>query len=88
MGCTGFFLDKITIYERVKELFISEFQIEADAIGPEKCLEDDLDMDSLDMVDVIIWLKDDLNEKVDPALFKNARTVQDVVDLLEPHWKA
>lgn len=75
------------IFNTIKELFISEFQIDADSISIEKHLENDLDMDSLDMVDVIVCLKDNIGDKVDPGLFKEARTVKDVVDLLEPLWK-
>jgi len=80
-------MDKNTIFETLKELFVSEFQVNAELISLEKHLEDDLDLDSLDMVDVIVCLKDNIGDKVDPGLFKNAKTVQDVVDLLHPLWK-
>ena len=66
---------------------VSEFEIDAESISPEKLLYDELKMDSLDAVDLIISLKDYIGDKVSPALFKNARTVQDVVDLLQPLWK-
>jgi len=81
-------LSKEIIFKKVKELLISEFKVDAESIEPEKRLDEDLELDSLDMVDLIIILKDYIGEKVDPALFKDVRTVQDVVDLLEPLWKA
>jgi acyl carrier protein len=81
-------LDKEIIFEKVKERLISEFKVEAESISLEKCLDGDLEMDSLDMVDLVISLKDCIGEKIDPSLFKEARTVQDVVDLLHPLWKA
>jgi acyl carrier protein len=84
----GFFLGKDTIFEKVKELLISEFKIEPESIRLEKRLDEDLDMDSLDAVDLVVSLKEHIGEKIDPALFKGARTVQDVVDLLLPLWKA
>jgi len=80
-------MDKNTIFEKVKELLISEFKAQGDSIKLEKRLDDDLDLDSLDMVDLIICLKDYIGDKVDPALFKNARTVENVVDLLQPLWR-
>ena len=80
-------MDKDIIFETIKELFVSDFQINAELISPQKRLEDDLGLDSLDMVELINCLKDYIGEKVDPGLFKNARTVQDVVDLLQPLWK-
>ena len=84
----GIFLSKDVIFAKVRELLISDFKVEAESIRLEKRLDEDLDLDSLDAVDLIIALKDHIGEKVDPSLFKNVRTVQDVVDLLQPLWKA
>jgi acyl carrier protein len=78
---------KDVIFEKVKELMISEFKVAAESIGLEKRLDEDLDLDSLDAVDLIIALQDHIGEKVDPSLFKDVRTVRDVVDLLQPLWK-
>ena len=82
-----FLLGKDDIYAKLKELFISEFELDAESIGLEKRLEEDLELDSLDAVDLLMSLGDYVNEKVDPALFKDAKTVQDMVDLLQPLWK-
>jgi acyl carrier protein len=81
-------LGKDTIYEAVKGLLISEFKVDAEKIELNKCLDEDLDLDSLDMVDLIIALNDYIGDKIDLSLFKEARTLQDVVNLLEPLWKA
>jgi len=77
-------LDKDDVFAEVKELLISEFQFEAGLISPEKKLDDDLNLDSLDMVDLILRLKDQTGKDIKPSLFKDARTVQDVVDLIIP----
>jgi len=76
-----------TVYTKLKDLMVSEFEIEAGLISLEKRLADDLKLDSLDMVDLIVCLKDHINEKIDPSLFKDACTVQDLVDLVHPLWK-
>ena len=81
-------MDKDLIFETVKERLISEFNIDAELIDPEKLLDEDLDLDSLDLVDLLINLKDHIGEKINPGLFKNARTLQDVVDLVQPFWNA
>jgi acyl carrier protein len=80
-------LDKTAIYEKIKGLLISELGLNADSISPEKRLYDDLKLDSLDMVDMVLFLNDYTNEKNDPALFKRDCTVQDLVDSVAPHWK-
>lgn len=80
-------MDENAVFAKVKDILLSEFEIDAELIAPERLLYDELKLDSLDAVDLIISLKDYIGDKVDPALFKNARTVQDVVDLLQPLWK-
>ena len=80
-------MDKTAIYEKLKELLISNFKLDADSISPEKRLDDDLKLDSLDIVDLILSLSDFLGEKIDPTLFKDAYTVQDLVNSITPHWK-
>jgi len=75
------------IYATVKELLISEFQIQGDLISPEKLLYDELDLDSIDAVDLLVCLKDHICGNFDPALFRNARTVQDIIDILLPVWQ-
>jgi len=87
-GVNGVFLGKDAIFEKVKELLISEFKIAPESVCLEKRLDEDLDLDSLDAVDLVVSLKEHIGEKIDPSLFKGARTVQDVVDLLQPLWKA
>jgi acyl carrier protein len=79
-------LDKAVVFEKLKELMISEFEIDADSISPEKRLDDDLQLDSIDMVDLILSLSDYIGEKINPALFKDARTVRDLVELVSPLW--
>jgi len=83
----GFFLDKNKIFLYIKDILVHEFNIEADLINPEKKLYDDLDLDSLDLVDLILGLKDHIGEKINPDLFKEACTVQDLVNIVDPFWK-
>jgi acyl carrier protein len=80
-------LDNAVIFPKLKELLVSGFELDADSIGVEKRLDEDLDLDSLDMVDLVLALSDYLNEKIDPSIFRNACTVQDLVDAVEPLWK-
>jgi acyl carrier protein len=75
------------VFTKLKEILISEFEIDAGAISLEKRLYDDLELDSLDAVDLVVSLKNHIEGKIDPALFKDARTVADVVSILHPLWK-
>lgn len=71
---------KAEIYARLRSILIEMFEVEAADISPESNMYEDLDIDSIDAVDLIVQLKDMTGRKVDPEVFKQIRTVQDVVD--------
>ncbi len=77
------------IFLKVKDVLAEEFELDPAAVTPEAKLFDDLDLDSIDAVDLIVKMKQYVPGKIDPELFKSVRTVQDVVDvlypLIEPH---
>ncbi|MDR2432982.1 MAG: phosphopantetheine-binding protein [Treponema sp.] len=77
-------MTKDDIFLKLKEVLTEEFEIDSDTIKPESQLYADLDLDSIDAVDMIVRMKEFTQEKIDPVLFKNVRTVQDVVDMLYP----
>lgn len=79
--------DKDVIFAKLKEILVSEFKLDKDSISPGKQLEADLDLDSLDEVEILMSLEEYISDKVDPSLFREARTVQDLVDLLQPFWR-
>lgn len=56
------------------------FEAEPNKIKPESKLYEDLDIDSIDAVDLIVKLKEITGKKLQPSDFKEVRTVQDVVD--------
>ena len=58
------------------------FEIDPARITPAANLYTDLDIDSIDAVDLIVQLKPLLGGKLQPDAFKAVRTVQDVVDVL------
>ena len=80
-------MDKDAILAKLKEILVTEFELDAGSITLEKTLENDLDLDSLDMIDMLMFLNDYVNGEPDPALFKEARTIGDMVNLLVPIWK-
>ncbi|MDR2134828.1 MAG: phosphopantetheine-binding protein [Treponema sp.] len=77
-------MTKDDLFLKIRDILTSEFEIEAKTISPESKLYDDLDLDSIDAVDLVVKMKEHVPGKIDPALFKNARTVQDVVGVLYP----
>ncbi len=77
-------MTKDQIYSKLKEILINEFDIEESIINPDALISDDLDLDSIDAVELIVKVKPFLNGSVEPSLFKSVKTLQDVVDILQP----
>ena len=75
-------MNKESIYERIASILQETFEIDASRITPEARLYDDLDIDSIDAVDLIVQLKPWVGRRLNADAFKSVRTVQDVVDAL------
>jgi acyl carrier protein len=57
--------------------------VSAEAVTPEKSFLDDLDLDSLTMVEVATAAEDKFNVKIPDDDLKDLKTVQDAVDYVE-----
>ena len=68
------------IYPRVLEVMDELFDIDPATVTPQSRLYEDLDIDSIDAVDLVVELKKITGKKLQPDDFKSVRTVQDVVD--------
>jgi acyl carrier protein len=77
-------MTKTEIFEKIKEILVREFDLEEALVTPQANLVADLDLDSIDAVDLLVKMKPYITGKVDSEFFKNARTVQDVVEILYP----
>ncbi|MBQ0755794.1 MAG: acyl carrier protein [Amphritea sp.] len=71
--------DQEQIYQKISAVLVELFEIDPSAIHPEAHLYQDLDIDSIDAVDLVVELKKMTGKKIKPEDFKSVRTVQDVV---------
>ncbi len=67
------------IYVRLKAVFMDAFEIEESRITPQANLFQDLDLDSIDAVDLAIKLQEMTGKRIKPEEFKSVRTVSDVI---------
>ena len=72
--------NKEQIFDYVQSVMNELFDIEKTDITPEANLYQDLDIDSIDAVDLVVEIKKYTGKKISPEDFKNVATVQDVVD--------
>ncbi|MEM0912918.1 MAG: acyl carrier protein [Pseudomonadota bacterium] len=68
------------ILKQIKEILVENFELDEDAIVPEAKLYEDLDIDSIDAVDLLIDLKKSVDVDISSEKFNEVKTVQDVMD--------
>jgi len=77
-------MTKEEILHKIQDILTEEFEIEKSTVVPDARLYQDLELDSIDAVDLLVKMKGLIPGKIDPESFKKAVTVQDVVDILYP----
>ncbi|HEY9253696.1 MAG TPA: acyl carrier protein [Stenotrophomonas sp.] len=75
-------MTKNELFDRIVAILHESFEIDPSRIAPETRLYEDLDIDSIDAVDLIVQLKPLLGRSLQPDAFKSVRTVQDIIDVL------
>lgn len=70
------------IFTQIQQMLASLFEIETSEIKPESKLFEELELDSIDAIDLVVKLQKTIGKKIMPEEFKNVRTVQDVVDVV------
>lgn len=71
---------KEQIFDELKKILVEELEINDGDIVPEANLFEDLDLDSIDAVDIAVRMQKFMDKKLSPAEFKKIRTVNDVVE--------
>ena len=71
------------ILARLRELLADKFEVDPARITPEADLYRDLDLDSIDAVDLVIKLQEMTGKRIKPDEFKSVRTIGDVVVAVE-----
>jgi acyl carrier protein len=71
---------KQDIFNLLQKLMVEEFELDAQQVQLEANLYQDLDLDSIDAVDLVVKLREITGKKIEPEVFKAVRTVGDVVN--------
>ncbi|MCL1478839.1 acyl carrier protein [Marinobacter sp. M3C] len=71
------------IFDHIAGVLVDLFELEREDITPESNLYEDLDIDSIDAIDLVVELKQWTGKKIQPEAFKAVRTVQDVVNAVD-----
>lgn len=72
-------LNEEQIYAELKDILMDAFEIEESRISRQADLFRDLDLDSIDGVDLAVKLQELTGKRIKPDDFKKVRTVDDVI---------
>ena len=76
-------MTKEELFGKIQVVLESNFEIDKSEVKMDSKLFEDLDLDSIDAVDLLSKLKQYMpGKQIDPEMFKNAKTVENVIDLL------
>lgn len=75
------------ILTRVRDILAETFEIDPARIKPEATLFADLDLDSIDAIDLVVKLQEWTGRRVPEETLRAVRTVDDVVSMIDAHLK-
>ena len=75
-------LSREEVFDRVRSTMQELFEVEADAIKPETKLIEDLQLDSIDAIDLAARLEEITRHRLGEEELRTLRTVDDVVNLI------
>ncbi|MBI5608678.1 MAG: acyl carrier protein [Deltaproteobacteria bacterium] len=78
-------MNRDEIFEKVRDILAEMFEIDPATVKLESQLVQDLDLDSIDAIDMVVKLQELTGKRVEEAKLRKVRTVGDVVDLVESH---
>ena len=73
------------IFEKIRDLLAEQLDIPADSITPESDIIDDLEADSLTVLDMVMTLEDEVDIEIPDEDVEKLRTVGSVVSYVEDH---
>jgi len=79
-----------TVFERVKRIVVNQLGVEEPEVKPESSFVDDLNADSLDLVELVMSLEEEFSNdanriEIPDEDAEKIKTVQDAVDYIKEH---
>ncbi|WP_440617530.1 acyl carrier protein [Cysteiniphilum sp. 6C5] len=74
---------KAQILQELQGIFAELFELNPQDVTLEARLYEDLDLDSIDAVDLIVYLQSKTDKQFKPDEFKSVKTVNDIVTIID-----
>lgn len=73
------------VMEKVAAILAAQFEVDADSITADTNFTEELNADSLDVVDMLMSLEDEFDVEIPDEEIENIQTVGDLVSFIEEH---
>jgi acyl carrier protein len=74
-----------TVFDRLKKIIVDQLGVEEEQVIPDASFVDDLNADSLDLVELVMSLEEEFGTEISDEDAENIRTVQDAADYVDEH---
>lgn len=75
-------MNKEQLFIKIREILVDQFDVDESTVSMDANLYEELEIDSIDAVDLLVQLKELTGEKIAPEKFREVRTIGDVLDAL------
>ena len=72
-----------TVFERVRKIIVEQLGVEEGDVTPQTSFVDDLNADSLDLVELIMAMEEEFGFEIADEEAEKMRTVQDVINFIK-----
>ncbi len=76
-------LTRDDILNKLTSILVEDFEVDKNLITLDASLFEDLDLDSIDAVDLAVRVQQFTQKKIPPENFKQIKTINDVVNAIE-----
>jgi len=75
-------MNRDQLYLKIREILIDQFEVEESIVTLDANLYEELEIDSIDAVDLMVYIKELTGQKIPPEQFREIRTIADVLNAL------
>jgi len=75
----------VSTYDRLKKIVAEQLGVDESEVTPQASFVDDLNADSLDLVELIMSLEEEFGMEIPDEDAERIRTVQEAVDYVDEH---
>jgi acyl carrier protein len=80
-------MTRAELEQKTRQMMVEMFELKMEQLRPDTKLFEELDLDSIDAVDLVVKVQEITGRRVDQADLRRVRTVNDIVDMVEHYLK-